>query len=65
MAIALDIAMARAMTSSLFIKGLEIQRLIGSAVAGFNHARTITKAPAKGWTRDKMIITKEYAPLGA
>ena len=28
--------------------GLERQRLIGSAVAGFNHARTITKAPAMG-----------------
>ena len=24
-------------------KALEIQRLIGSAMAGFNHARTITK----------------------
>ena len=30
------------------IKGLERQRLIGSAVAGFNHARTITNASAKG-----------------
>ena len=29
-------------------KGLEIQRLIGSAVAGFIHAMTITKASAKG-----------------
>ena len=29
-------------------KGLEIQRLIGSVVAGFNHARTITNASAKG-----------------
>ena len=38
---------------------------MGSLEAGFNHARTITKAPANGWTRDKMIITKEYAPLGA
>jgi hypothetical protein len=28
--------------------GLESQRLIGSAVAGFNHARTITPASAKG-----------------
>ena len=26
--------------------GLQRQRLIGSAVAGFNHARTITKASA-------------------
>ena len=25
-------------------KGLQRQRLIGSAVAGFNHAKTITKA---------------------
>ena len=32
----------------LFIKGREIQCLIGSAVAGFKHARTITKASAKG-----------------
>ena len=31
-----------------YSKGLEIRRLIGSAVAGFNHARTITKASAKG-----------------
>ena len=29
-------------------KGLETQRLIGSAVAGFNLARTITKASATG-----------------
>ena len=29
------------------IKGLIRQRLIRSAVAGFNHARTITKASAK------------------
>ena len=29
-------------------KGLERQRLIGLAVAGYNHARTITKASAKG-----------------
>ena len=28
-------------------KGLEIQRLIGLAVAGFNHALTITNASAK------------------
>ena len=27
-------------------KGLQRQRQIGSAVAGFNHARTITKASA-------------------
>ena len=27
-------------------KGLQIQRLIGSAVAGFNHGKTITKASA-------------------
>ena len=25
-------------------KGLQRQRLIGSAVAGFNHAKTVTKA---------------------
>ena len=30
------------------IKGLERQRLIEMAVAGFNHARTITKPSAKG-----------------
>ena len=29
-------------------KGLERQRLIGLAVAGFNHARTIINASAKG-----------------
>ena len=33
---------------STFCKGLERQRLIGSAVAGFNHARIITNASAKG-----------------
>ena len=32
----------------LLLKGLEIQRLIGSAVTGFNHALTITNASAKG-----------------
>ena len=31
-----------------FMKGLGTQRLIGSAVAGFNHAGTITIASAKG-----------------
>ena len=30
------------------VKGLQRQRLIGSAVAGFNNARTITKASATG-----------------
>ena len=30
------------------IKGMQIQRLIGSAMAGFNNARTITKASASG-----------------
>ena len=30
------------------VKGLQRQRLIGSAVAGFNHARTIAKALAMG-----------------
>ena len=29
-----------------FYKGLQRQRLIGSAVAGFNRAKTITKASA-------------------
>ena len=29
-------------------KGLQRQRLVGSAVAGFNHARTVTKASATG-----------------
>ena len=46
-------------------KRLQRQRLIGSAVAGFNHAGTITKASVTGFSRDKMIKTKEYAPLGA
>ena len=31
-----------------FIKGLESQYVKGLAVAGFNHARTITNASAKG-----------------
>ena len=47
----------------MWLKGLERQRLIGSAVAGFNYARKITKAYAKGL--DEMILTEEYAPLGA
>ena len=29
-------------------KGMETQRLIGSTLAGFNHAKTITKASSKG-----------------
>ena len=29
-------------------KGLETPRLMGSAVVGFNHAKTITKASATG-----------------
>ena len=33
---------------STVLKGLEKQSLIGSAVAGFNHVRTITKASVKG-----------------
>ena len=31
---------------NLLEKGLQIHRLIGSPVAGFNHAKTITKASA-------------------
>ena len=31
---------------NIFVKGLQTQRLIGSAVAGFNHAKKITKASA-------------------
>ena len=31
---------------AIYVKGLQRQRLIGSAVAGFNNARTITKASA-------------------
>ena len=38
---------------------------IGLAVAGFNHAKAITKVLARVRMQDKMIITKEYAPLGA
>ena len=30
------------------LKGLERQRRIGSAVAGFNHAQAITNASARG-----------------
>ena len=32
--------------TNVFNKGLQRQRLIGSAVAGFKHAKTITKASA-------------------
>ena len=32
----------------IIMKGLKTQRLIGSVVAGFNHARIITNASAKG-----------------
>ena len=32
----------------MYLKGLERQRLIGSAVAGFIHAKAITKASATG-----------------
>ena len=46
-------------------KGLERQCLIGSAVAGFNLPRTITKASATGLDTKKRILTKEYDPLGA
>ena len=34
--------------SLFWIKGLQRQRLIGSPVAEFNHARTITNDSAKG-----------------
>ena len=37
-----------AMTLVMLKKGLERLRLIGSAVAGFNNAKTITKAAATG-----------------
>ena len=42
------ILVSESKVQKLFWKGMESQRLIGSAVAGFNHARTITTASAKG-----------------
>ena len=46
-------------------KGLQRQRLIGSTVAGFNNARTITKASAKGLDTRQDDYNKGIAPLGA
>ena len=53
------------MTQGLFTKGLQIQRLIGSTVAGLNHANTITKASATDLHARQDDYTKEYDPLGA
>ena len=40
------LVVAKRFTEPVFTKGLQRQCLLGSAVAGFNHARTITKASA-------------------
>ena len=45
-------------------KGLERQRIIGSAVAGFNHTRTITKAYAKGSDAGKAYSNKRICSPG-
>ena len=47
------------------MKGLQRQHLIGSAVAGFNQAKTITKASAMALDARQDDLTKEYDPLGA
>ena len=46
-------------------KGLERLRLIGSAVAGFNHARTTTNASAKGLDIRQDEYTKEICSPGS
>ena len=51
--------------NSLRWKGLQRQRLIGSAVAGFNLAKTITKASATDLHARQDDITKDNDPLGA
>ena len=43
-----DLAFIATAPPNIFAKGLERQHLIGLAVAGFNNARTITNASAKG-----------------
>ena len=49
----------------IFVKGLERQCLIWSAVAGFNHARTITKASAKGLDTRQDYFNKWICLLGS
>ena len=46
-------------------KGLERPRLIGLTGVEFKHAWTTTKACASCVEAIMMIISKEYAPLGA
>ena len=46
-------------------KGLEGQRLIGSALAGFNHAGTITKASATGLDTRKHDYSKGICSPGS
>ena len=46
-------------------KGLQRQRLIGSAVAGFNHAMTITKASATGLDGRQDDYNKEICSPGS
>ena len=50
---------------SPFNKGLERQRLIGSAVAGFNHSRTITKPSEKGLDARKDDYDKRICSPGS
>ena len=50
---------------SIRTKGLQRQCLIGSAVAGFNHARTITKASAPGLDGRQDEYNKEICSPGS
>ena len=45
---AINVMVMVCLTVCVNIKGLERQRLIGSAVAGFYHTRTITNASVEG-----------------
>ena len=49
----------------MLIKGLERQRLIGSAVAGFNLAMTIKKASATGLNTGQDDYNKGICFLGS
>ena len=48
-----------------FLNLLQRQRLIGSAVAGFNNARTITKASAKGLDTRQDDYNKQICSPGS
>ena len=47
------------------VKGLEIPRLIGLVGAAFIHTWRKTRVLLPVLKQDKMIISKEYTPLGA